>query len=99
MMASAAARCRSASARSFVANSAIPGKSLRARAAKVGASASGVPRKMIRAATLILHVLSALQTEHRARLRGRRRLTAHLSKYAANLMHLLGVRCRKLARV
>src|ERR1700722_17229316 len=52
---------------------------------------------MIRAATLVLHVLSALQTEHRSRLRGCRRLAAHFRKYAANLVHLLGVRRRKLA--
>src|SRR5580658_7433741 len=50
---------------------------------------------MIRAATLVLHILSPLQAEHRSRLRGRRRFAAHLSKYAANLVHLLGVRSRK----
>src|ERR1700722_12088325 len=97
MMACASVRWRSASARSLVANSGIPGKSRRARASKLDASASGAPRKMIRAATLVLHVLSALQAKHRPRLRRCRRLSAHLLKYAANLVHLLGVRGRKLA--
>src|SRR5580658_5785059 len=50
---------------------------------------------MIRAAMLVLDVLSTLEPEHRARLGGRRRLAAHLGEYAANLVHLLCVRCRK----